>query len=581
MMREVLKCQQRVKKIVLTAQDVTPASGAEKPLKWKQYLKLKRRKDGPKKIGTKKAIGGEKKKKKLNKKGKKSGLTAAQIERHDTGASNIDPTSMRGGKLQVKRFEKLKEKFEKRVELTAKAERRLREVGYIAPTDEEPSYNLRQSQIADEVDLASKAKFFELKLPQFGPYHIDYTENGRHLLLGGRRGHVAALDWQTKSLHCETNVMETVKDVKYLHTENFMAVAQKHYTYVYDNVGTELHCLKSLYDIVKLEFLPHHFLLVGTARNSFIYWLDVSVGKMVMNFPTKCGPLNVMCKNPANAIIHTGQTDGTVALWSPNAKEPLVKMLAHKSAIKGIAVDEQGKYMITTGLDKKCRVWDVRMYRQLHAYAMPFGVADVAISQKNTIACSVGNYVQVFKDTTTGHCKEPFLVHNCGGAVTDLKFVPWEDVLGVGHENGFTSMLVPGSGEANVDMLRSNPYETKSQRREREVKQLLDKLQPELICLDPNDINRVNEDLLEQEMEERKKILYVRPVEVQYTPKHKMRGRGVGTHKESRKQVVKEKIRVEHNKEKEQLERELSLRGKKETEDDRPKHVLDRFRKKN
>lgn len=275
--------------------------------------------------------------------------------------------------------------------------------------------------------------------------------------------------------------------MRFLHTENFIAVAQKNYTYVYDNLGTELHCLKTMYDTARLEFLPRHFLLVGSSRNSFLNYIDVSVGKQIVSFATKSGTLDVMCQNPANAIIHTGHTNGTVSLWSPNSKEPLVKVLAHLSAVKGVAVDDQGNYMATTGLDRKCRIWDVRMFRQLHSYSLPFGVSDVAISQKLDVACAVGNNVQVFRGMHNGTCKEPYLVHNCGGNVTDVRFVPWEDVLGVGHANGFTSMLVPGSGDPNVDTLRSNPYETKSQRKEREIKQLLDKVSvPEVAPLTKN-----------------------------------------------------------------------------------------------
>ncbi|CAL2040628.1 unnamed protein product [Caenorhabditis brenneri] len=568
-----------VKKISVTSTDLTPARGVEEKMSWKEYKKMKKQtSNGIQKKSLKMKrpvpVADEAREKKQVK------LTKQQKERHDTGADAIDPSAMRS-KLQQEKMKITKEKFERRIEATAKAEKRLVEnAGFVVPDDEDDnslSYSIRQKDIVEAVDMAAASKHFDLKLPNFGPYHIDYTDNGRHLVIGGRKGHLASIDWQTKHLHFEQNVMEKVSDVKFLHTENFIAVAQKNYTYVYDNLGTELHCLKTMYDTARLEFLSRHFLLVGSSRNSFLNYIDVSVGKQVASFATKSGTLDVMCQNPANAIIHTGHTNGTVSLWSPNSKEPLVKILTHLSSVKGIAVDDQGNYMATTGLDRKCRIWDVRMFRQLHAYSLPFGVADVSISQKLDVACAVGNHVQVFRGMHNGTCKEPYLVHNCGGVVTDLKFVPWEDVLGIGHANGFTSMLVPGAGDPNVDTLRSNPYETKSQRKEREIKQLLDKLQPELITLNPDDINKVNEGLLELEEEERKKILYIRPMAVQYTPRHKMRSKKSGWKMEARKNIIKGQIRLERNLEKHSAEDHFFEKPEEQVQP-KKKHILDRLK---
>ena len=64
------------------------------------------------------------------------------------------------------------------------------------------------------VNFSFLLQYFELNLNDFGPYKINYTRNGRYLLMGGAKGHVAAIDWQTKKLLCEMNVMETIHDVK-------------------------------------------------------------------------------------------------------------------------------------------------------------------------------------------------------------------------------------------------------------------------------------------------------------------------------------------------------------------------------
>ena len=82
---------------------------------------------------------------------------------------------------------------------------------------------LTQTRIKKAVDVESADKGFDLNLPQFGPYTIDYSRNGRMLALGGKMGHVAAIDWTNQRLKCEINVQESVHDIKWLHTETMFA----------------------------------------------------------------------------------------------------------------------------------------------------------------------------------------------------------------------------------------------------------------------------------------------------------------------------------------------------------------------
>ncbi|VDO34835.1 unnamed protein product [Brugia timori] len=427
--------------------------------------------------------------------------------------------------------------------------------GFLAGDKGELTYTVKQEDICNAVDIASASKHFDVRLERFGPYRANYIHNGRHLLIGGKRGHVAAFDWLTKTLRCEINVMEGVRDVRWLHVETMFAVAQKRWTHIYDNTGVELHCLKNLHDVKRLEFLPRHFLLVAGSNTSFLHYLDVSMGKMVQSFPTKQGPLDVMTQNPNNAIIHTGHGNGTVQLWSPNVKGPLIKMLAHPCSVRGIAVENN--YMATTGLDRKLRIWDVRNYKQLYAYTLPFGLAEVSFSQRYAVSCSVGNQIQIFNDVHLGTTTAPYMSHQCTGIVSSLQFCPYEDVLGVGHQHGFTSLLVPGSGEPNFNALLTNPYESKTQRREREVKQLLDKIQPELITLDTTEIVQVNTDLLEKENERLKLLLHTKPREVKFKPRNKKKGRGSALRKEQIKQSVQSEQRFMINEARKKLKEEF------------------------
>ncbi len=200
-----------------------------------------------------------------------------------------------------------------------------------------------------------------------------------------------------------------------------------------------------------------------------------------------------MHQNPSNAIMVLGHEQGTVSMWSPNLNQPLVKMLCHTGPIKSLSVSIDGKYLVTAGLDSYVSIWDLRnTYQKLYSHPVPSAPSSVSISQKSLIAIGFGSKVHVWKDPFT-LSSSPFplyLQHQIpdGSFIHDLKFCPFEDILGIGHSLGFESVLIPGSGSPTYDSLESNPFQTKKQRQESQVKSLLEKIPWDTIAISSDNV---------------------------------------------------------------------------------------------
>ena len=194
--------------------------------------------------------------------------------------------------------------------------------------------------------------------------------------------------------------------------------------------------------------------------------MDVSIGKKVAGFSTAHGRCELMCQNASNAVIHLGHSSGVVTLWSPNVKEPLAKMLCHKSAVKSMAISQGGDYMATSGLDHLLNIWDLRTVKQLKSIRLDAGASSLAFSQKNLIAAALKNEIVVFKSDITKNGvnrgevsdeeeeefienvkenRDVYLRYRVNNSfIQNLQFCPYEDVLGIGHGQGVSSILVPG-----------------------------------------------------------------------------------------------------------------------------------------
>ncbi|KAL6705563.1 putative U3 small nucleolar RNA-associated protein 7 [Coniothyrium glycines] len=375
--------------------------------------------------------------------------------------------------------------------------------GLLEPeTELERTYRVRQDEIKREVGVETAKKGFELRLDDLGPYDVcEYSRNGRDLLVAGRKGHVATFDWRDGKLGCELQLNETVRDARWLHTSNQknFAVAQKKCVYIYSGDGVEMHQLKNHSEATHLEYLPYHFLLASASTAGILRYTDVSTGQSLQQLYTKLGPTSALAQNPHNAILHVGHHKGLVTLWSPNSATPLVKLLPHHGPVRSLAVDRSGTYMVSTSQDRRMSVWDIRMFKEVHTHHLRVPGSTLSISDRNLTAVGFGTQTAIYKpDIFTRHPSDitiPYMSWGGSGkTVGRVRFCPFEDILGISHDKGFSSIIVPGAGEPNPDTMEpgTNPYETSRQRRETEIHALLEKLQPEMIALDPNFVGKLD-----------------------------------------------------------------------------------------
>lgn len=483
--------------------------------------------------------------------------------------------------------------FHQAAEAAARAEILLpAEQGFFEAANEMELQNrFSQEKLRPHLDVRTSSKMFSLELPQLGPYRVDYTREGKHLLLGGRKGHLAVLDWQAHKLVTELNVDETVRDVKFLHSHDMFAVAQKSGVYIYDQNGIELHCLRKFQEVNVMEYLPYHFLLASVGHSGRLRYLDTSLDRnnLVAEHDTKLGECNVMRQNPANAVMCLGHTNGTVSMWTPNQNQAVVQMFTHKAPLTALAVDSRGHYMVTAGMDAQVKVWDLRQnLAPLHSYGSFVPAHTLDISQTGQLAVGAGSHVRVWSGALAQKQRSPSTSAELPGwQLTELRFCPFEDVLGAAGSQGFSSLVVPGAGEANFDSYEANPFAGKKARREKLVHQLLEKLQPDTITLDPNMfglMNRESKELYQGQSRERRELRAEQEQE-RSMAMNRARGRNNVRKRESRKRrnIVDEKseLRREQIMRDQEQQQQVKKRKLAGSDPDQPQQMdaLARFKK--
>lgn len=79
------------------------------------------------------------------------------------------------------------------------------------------------------------------------------------------------------------------------------------------------------------------------SETGFLHYLDVSVGEMVASHKTHMGRLSVLAQRPSSGVLALGHTTGTVSMWTPSERRPVLKLLTHNGAVRALAADHTDK----------------------------------------------------------------------------------------------------------------------------------------------------------------------------------------------------------------------------------------------
>ncbi|ELQ75269.1 WD40-repeat-containing subunit of the 18S rRNA processing complex, partial [Trachipleistophora hominis] len=337
-----------------------------------------------------------------------------------------------------------------------------------------------QKFIRKNVACSVKEKAFSLDLEE-DCWKSSYSLDGRHIILHSRSV-VAAFDCKTLNVFFE-RTLRNIETSIFLHNEQYCAIASDT-LFIYNKNGLEVHHLSHERNVRQMVYLPHHFLLVTLSDQPFIRYLDTSMGKEVAKLYIKepsCGALS----RRDDGIVLVGGTRGVVRFFSPNAKEPLCSLLVNSSKISSIAVKKNN--FVCSSL-QGTNFYDFRNLNE-PVYRLP---KSENVSLSHVLAMSYKNRITTFLNGTE-YVKETYQ------SINSIEFAPYEDILAVGTKNGLSHMIVPGAGDPNIDFYEDSPFLTKKQRREREIKKLMEKIPSSFIGS-----KFIVEEVVEEENEEKK-----------------------------------------------------------------------------
>merc|ERR1719261_980435 len=116
-----------------------------------------------------------------------------------------------------------------------------------------------------------------------------------------------------------------------------------------------------------------------------------------------------MSQNLWNSIICLGHSNGIVSMWTQSLSSPVINLSCHKGPVLAIANDPFGRFLTTTGVDCRVKIWDLRKLQPLHQYTTHSAITCADVSPKGFMAFGCNTQLQIWRNFSTKKKTPPYL----------------------------------------------------------------------------------------------------------------------------------------------------------------------------
>jgi WD40 repeat protein len=160
-------------------------------------------------------------------------------------------------------------------------------------------------------------------------------------------------------------------------------------------------------EVYALALSPDGRALAGGGPDGRLRVWDPDTGRELAPPRPHPGDVNAVVWAPAGSWLATACDDGVVRLW-PRDGGPAAELVGHTGKAKALAVTADGRTLVSVGLDRAVRVWDVPTRSARHVLPQPETLDAVAVDDAaSTAIIPVGSRLTVWDLASGRPAAEP------------------------------------------------------------------------------------------------------------------------------------------------------------------------------